>query len=102
MTILTSFRNPRDRQALVTSIYWRLPFFLKLEAFSCSDSAASNWAARASNILCRGVVTSALNWDLWSRAYLPFVKIPGEISIQSREVRGGLNCQLLTNLTSRE
>jgi hypothetical protein len=79
MTILTSFRNPRDGQALVTSIYWRLPFLLKLEAFSCSDFAASHWAARASNILCRRVVTSALNWELWSRAYLLFVKIAGEI-----------------------
>jgi hypothetical protein len=65
MTILTSFRNPRDRQALVTSIYWRLPFLLKLEAFSHSDFAASNWAARASNILCGGVVTSAFNSELW-------------------------------------
>jgi hypothetical protein len=73
MTILTSFRNPRDRQALVTSIYWRLPFLLKLEAFSCSDFAVSNWGAPASNIVCRGVVTSALNWDPWSRAYLLFV-----------------------------
>jgi hypothetical protein len=79
MTILTSFRNPRDRQALVTSFTGACLFCLSLRLFHAAIFAASNWGARASNIVCRGAVTSALNWELWSRAYLLFVKILGEI-----------------------
>jgi hypothetical protein len=77
-TILTSFRNPRDRQALVTSLLALAFFCLIWRLFSCSYFAASNRSATVEYSLQR-VVTPVLNWELWGRAYLLFVRIAGEI-----------------------